>query len=107
MEKQAFTYEPKTLHFLDSNFSHSFGSEVGFLFRFVRGNHLLPALQLKTSSLSSAMKFFLKTQPGIRKPQIGYCVQIKARIDDREGEILRKNQQWTMDVLLVYVEYIA
>ena len=32
-------------------------------------------------------------------------MQIKARIDDREGEILRKNQQWTMDVLLVYVEY--
>ena len=32
-------------------------------------------------------------------------MQIKARIDDREGEILRKNQQWTMDVLLGYVEY--
>ena len=54
--KHICTYEPKTLHFLDSNLSHSFGSEVGFLFRFVRGNHLLPALQLKTSSLSSAIK---------------------------------------------------
>ena len=51
------------------------------------------------------MKKVLKTPTGIRKPQIGYCVQIKARIDDREGEILRKNQQWTMDSLLVYVEY--
>jgi hypothetical protein len=51
------------------------------------------------------MKKVLKTPTGIRKPQIGYCVQIKARIDDREGEILRKNQQWTMDVPLVYGEY--
>ena len=31
--------------------------------------------------------------------------KLRPEFDDREGEILRKNQQWTMDVLLVYVEY--